>query len=61
MGPEMGDRLCQKCHLRSASHSIANYEQSATYTLISGAFLGGSTNIGEFIFFRFMAGAGYVY
>ncbi|KUJ19368.1 general substrate transporter [Mollisia scopiformis] len=30
----------------------------STYTLVSGAFLAGSTNIGEFIFFRFMAGAG---
>ncbi|KAF8860443.1 MFS general substrate transporter [Acephala macrosclerotiorum] len=30
----------------------------STYTLISGAFLAGSTNIGEFIFFRFISGAG---
>ncbi|KIW49678.1 hypothetical protein PV05_11332 [Exophiala xenobiotica] len=31
---------------------------SAILCVISGAFLAGSTNIGEFIFFRFIAGAG---
>jgi MFS family permease len=31
---------------------------SAIFIVVSGAFLGGSVNIGEFIFFRFIAGAG---
>ena len=31
---------------------------SAILIIISGAFLGGSVNVGEFIFFRFIAGAG---
>jgi sugar porter (SP) family MFS transporter len=31
---------------------------SAILIIVSGAFLGGSVNVGEFIFFRFIAGAG---
>ena len=34
------------------------FQQAAILTLVSAALLAGSTNIGEFIFFRFVAGAG---
>lgn len=33
-------------------------QQSAGLLILSGAFLAGSTNVGEFIFFRFISGAG---
>lgn len=36
---------------------LTYHNQAAFLTIFSGAFLAGSVNIGEFIFFRFFAGA----
>jgi len=63
--PTIADKWGRKWALASVSlfqklvrHWWLTKEKSAVLNIVSGAFLAGSTNIGEFILFRFIAGAG---
>lgn len=55
MGPQVGDS--NREHNSTPLRPDLISSQPAIIALISGAFLAGSTNIGEFLVFRFFAGA----
>jgi MFS family permease len=56
-GRKMGIALVSRILVLNDDSALTNL-QSAVLIIISAAVMAGSTNIGEFIFFRFMSGAG---
>jgi hypothetical protein len=54
----MGNSGCKSSAEAMRQLQIAKTLQAALLNLISGAVLAGSTHVGEFIAFRFVAGAG---
>jgi hypothetical protein len=58
MGQEVGSRSGTFIHNLIENAFSTDRLQPSILIIVSGAFLAGSTNIGEFLFFRFVSGAG---